>query len=497
MKNVRTRFAPSPTGFVHIGSMHNVFFAHALAKANDGDFILRIEDTDRKRYVEGAVEELYAMLDEFGLTPDEGPREGGKYAPYIQSERMKSGIYKTAAEELVKKGNAYYCFLSSNELEELKKKPEYKNKAFRSPHRNLSKSEVEARILKGEKYVIRLKVPENEIVAVDDAILGHVEWNTDDIDDQVLIKSDGFPTYHLAVVIDDHVMNISHITRAYEWLPSTPKQMLLYKYLDYDVPIFAHGSLVLDPDGGKLSKRKGNVNTRQFLVEGYLVDAIKNFLMLLGWAAPIERIHGEKEREIFSHEEFINMYKLEDRQKTNAVFDRNKLLWFNQKYISTMNPEELEIVLENWLEKYAEIENELKDFVGRDNALPAKLELVKDRAKTLLEVVEGIQFFYKARKDINWKIKQVEKFAEKLSRIGEDVLEFHKSLDENSKEWAQEEWVEGMKKIAEKHGLKTGDPFMVLRIAIVGSPFSPPLFEALKILGKDEILRRLQNANYS
>ena len=495
MNKDRTRFAPSPTGYVHIGSMHNVLFAHALAKANGGDFILRIEDTDQKRYVEGAVEELYAMLDEFGFTPDEGPREGGEHAPYVQSERMKRGLYEKAAKELVEKGYAYYCFLTGEELATLKQSPEYKNKAFRSPHRNLSAEEVQKRIEGGEKYVIRLKVPENEEIEIEDAILGKVSWNTNDVDDQVLLKSDGFPTYHLGVVVDDHAMQISHITRAYEWLPSTPKQVLLYRYLGYEIPIFAHGSLVLDPEGGKLSKRKGNVNTREFLKEGYLVDAIKNFLMMLGWAAPIERVHGEKEREIFSHEEFIKMYKLEDRQKTNAIFDRNKLLWFNQQYISAKSPNELKTILSHWLEKFADINDGLTQMIENDDQLEAKLALVKERAKTLVEVVEGIKFFYKAPQKIDWKIKQTQKFHGNLKDMCADIIKLHKEFASDAAQWDQDSWAAGMKTIAEKYNLKTGDPFMLLRIALVGGPFSPPLFEAMQILGKEEILARLQNAN--
>jgi len=488
---VRTRVAPSPTGFVHIGFIHNALFAHALARSQNGNFILRIEDTDQKRFVEGAIEELCIMLDEFGLTPDEGPVQGGKFAPYIQSERMKSGIYKKAAEELVAKGNAYYCFLTSEELVELKK-GELGKKAFRSPHRNLLKEEVQARLEKGDKYVIRLKVPDDEVIEVEDAIIGKVKWDSSDIDDQVLLKSDGFPTYHLAVAIDDHEMGITHVTRSYEWLPSTPKQVLLYKYLGFEMPIFAHSSLVLDPDGGKLSKRKGNVSAKQFLVEGYLPAAILNFLMLLGWAPPIVREHGQKEQELFTHDEFIKIYKLEDRQKTNAVFNRQKLLWFNQQYIQKIDAKELAKKFVTWIEKYS-ADQTLLEQIKNDNKLDVKIKLVQQRAHTYVEMLSMIQFFYSAPDKIDLEIKEVQNLGtvvKELNAAVEDVIE---GLPDDEISWTNDSWANQMKSLAEKFQLKTGDPFMVLRIAVVGGPFSPPLFECIQILGKKEVLKRIKN----
>ncbi len=490
MTKIRTRIAPSPTGYVHIGTMHNALFAHALAKHNHGDFILRIEDTDRKRFVEGAAEELYKMLDEFGLTPDEGPEQGGPYEPYIQSERVSSGIYMQKAQELVSKGYAYYCFLTEEELSEIKMREEYKNKAFRSPYRDLTTEEAEQRISQGEEYVIRLKVPNSEEIVVDDAILGTVKWNSNDIDDQVLIKSDGFPTYHLAVVIDDNDMKITHVTRSYEWLPSTPKQILLYKYLGYDMPVFAHSSLILDPEGGKLSKRKGTVSVKQFLVEGYLVDAIKNFLMLLGWAPPVERVHGEKEREIFSHEEFIAMYALKERQKTNAVFNREKLLWFNSQYIKNKPVEELAEIFIKWMEQYAENKLLLK-FIKEDKKLADKLVLIRERTRTLVEISETLQFFYIAPEKLNLNIKQL-KTIPNIQNVAQDVLNLIEKMEADTSRWSNEEWAAQMKIFSSKYGLKPGDSFMVLRVAVVNSPFSPPLFEAMQILGKEEVIKRLK-----
>jgi len=492
---VRTRIAPSPTGFVHIGTIHNALFAHALAKKYNGQFILRIEDTDQRRYVKGANEEVYKMLDEFGLTPDEGPKQGGPFAPYIQSERLKLGIYKNAVEDLIKNGHAYYCFLSEKELKEIKGGQIAKKKGgFRSPYRDSSEKEALKRLEKGEKYVIRLKVPNNEEIKVNDAILGEIKWNSNDIDDQVLIKSDGFPTYQLAVVVDDHIMQISHITRAYEWLPSTPKQILIYKYLGWDMPIFAHSSLVLDPHGGKLSKRKGTVSARQFLQEGYLVDAILNFLMLLGWSAPIDRKPGEKEREIFSHEEFIQLYELEDRHKHNAIFDRNKLIWFNQQYIKMKPVAELAQIFIKWLKNYS-IEKSFLTEIEQDqknNNLEKKLVLVNERAKTLIDIYNMIKPFYETPKEINLEIKQLTNIRKKIVQTTKRIIALITTFDENSDKWSKEKWVDGMRVISNELNVKFRDVFMVERVALWGNPVSPPLFECSQILGKEKVLIRLK-----
>ncbi len=489
---VRTRFAPSPTGFVHIGSIHNALFAHALAKKNNGKFILRIEDTDQKRFVEGAVEQLVDMLNEFELTPDEGPIQGGPFIPYVQSERLKTGIYKRYAEMLVEKGHAYYCFLTPEELEKFKSS-DTDRKAFRSPYRNLSVEEARKRITAGEKYVIRLKVPDDETIKVEDAILGEISWNSNDIDDQVLLKSDGFPTYHLGVVVDDHEMKISHVTRAYEWLPSTPKQILLYRYLGFEQPVFAHSSLLLDPDGGKLSKRKGTVSARKFLEEGYLVDAILNFLMLLGWTPPVSREHGEKEREIFSHEELIRLYELKDRHKSNSIFNRDKLLWFNQQYIKSYSSDKLAEKFVYWLTKFVEdkflFEELLED--NKKGLLAGKLKLVQERAKTLIELRDLIAFFYTIPPKVSLDIKQLEPIKEKVSQMKAEIIKLIKSYSDDSSTWTNEQWVNDMKAISTNYDAKAGDSFMILRVAVVGTPFSPPLFECIQILGKEEVLHRL------
>jgi glutamyl-tRNA synthetase len=490
MAIVRTRFAPSPTGFLHVGHLRTALFGYALAKKNNGTFVLRIEDTDRKRYVEGAVENIIKTMDIFGINFDEGPGIGGPYGPYIQSERLS--IYQEKAQELVNNGYAYYCFLSEEELENLKKVSDQEKKAFRSPFRDASLEESRKRISNGEKFTIRLKVPFNRVLSIEDESMGKIEWNTDIVDDQILLKSDGFPTYHLGVVVDDVLMEITHITRGVEWLPSVPKHILLYEAFNYPLPQMAHMPVILDPTGGKLSKRKGAVSTEEFLKGGYLADALLNFIMLLGWSAPIERAHGEKEREIFSLKEFVELFDLKDLNKGNPVFNREKLLWFNQQYIKMKSPEELSSIFIRWLEKYAE-DKSLLNEIKADTNLPAKLKLIQERAKTLVEVLDSLKFFYIAPEVVDWEIDQVRNFKDKISSIKDEIIALHEALPDDPSTWSNDSWAGNMKEISTKYGLKPGDAFMVLRLLVVGSPFSPPLFEAMQILGKEEVMRRVIN----
>lgn len=283
--HIRTRFAPSPTGYLHIGSLRTALYAYALAKHSQGDFILRIEDTDQKREVAGSVEKIYESLKIFGLNWDEGPGIGGPYIPYVQSERVKTGIYKEAAEKLVSEGHAFYCFCKPRSKDEIVEGRSIKIE-LRDPCRTLTEDEVKEKLSAGEKPAIRLKVPENEKVSYIDYVSGkEVSWMSDIVDDAMLLKSDGFPTYHLAVVVDDTVMKITHILRGHDWQPSTPIHLLVYKFLGLEMPQLGHLTDILNADGhGKLSKRKGNVSCEQFLAEGYLPEALINFILLLGWA---------------------------------------------------------------------------------------------------------------------------------------------------------------------------------------------------------------------
>src|SRR3989344_4569739 len=322
---IRTRFAPSPTGYLHVGGLRTAVYAYALAKHGRGQFIVRIEDTDQKREVPGAKDKLYDILKTFGLNWDE---------LYVQSERVGSGIYEKAAKKLLDEGHAFYCFCKPLTKDEIKENRKSKIQ-FRDPCHNLSKEQVEKKLAAGEKPAIRLKVPDGEFISYIDFVLRKkTSWKTDVVDDAMLLKSDGFPTYHLAVVVDDHDMKITHVLRGHDWLPSTPIHLLVYQYLGFEVPQIGHLTDIQDPSGGKLSKRKGNVAVEQFIANGFLPEAILNFVILLGWAP-------KDNREMFTLSEFVEHFDANGFQKSNPLFNTQKLLWFNGQYLRQKSDREL------------------------------------------------------------------------------------------------------------------------------------------------------------
>lgn len=480
---VVTRFAPSPTGSLHIGGIRTALFAYALAKKENGKFYLRIEDTDRNRFVEGSEQEIIDMLNIYGLGFDE---------KYKQSERLE--IYKEYAEKLIEKGDAYYCFLSKEEIDAMRKKAQEEKRTFifRSPYRDTPINESRERIARGDKYVVRQKLPDNYVVVFDDPVQGTMSFNTNDIDETVLLKSDGFPTYHLAVVVDDHLMEITHAIRGVEWLPSVPKHVLLYKSFGFTMPVIIHLPVILDPDGGKLSKRKGAVSAKGFIEEGYLPEAVLNFLMLLGWSSPLKYEHGEKEREIFSLDDFTSMFDLKDINKASPVFNRDKLLWFNQKYISALSPDELSNRYLNWLKDHSGDEVLSKAIIERGpDHIQKILILERSRIHLLKDLNELLYPFYfhngnfdlldsKQTKDL--KIEDVKEFLKYFIGIlgGKDISEM-----------SHEQWEGYVRDYAEEKGLKAGSLFMCLRLSVLETPFSPPLFEVLGILGNNEIINRI------
>lgn len=484
---VRTRFAPSPTGYIHIGSIRTALYSYALAKKRNGKFILRIEDTDKKREMEDGTRDIIVSLKVFGLKFDEGPEIGGDYGPYIQSKRLK--IYQQKAQELIEKGKAYYCFCSEERLVKLREKQqkEKKQSKYDRKCRNIDIDEAKSRIEKGEKYVIRLKVPEGQKVVLDDVLLGKVSWNSDDVDDQVLLKSDGFPTYHLAVVVDDVVMKITHITRGIEWLSSVPKHILLYDVFDFKFPVTAHMPVILDPSGGgKLSKRKGVVAVKDFLEQGYLPEAILNFLMLLGWAP-------KDDREIFSLTEFVKEFSLDRLNKASPVFDRQKLLWFNGEYIRSYSKKLFAKKVLLWAKKYYK-DKEMLQSVTNDKGLVKKLELIQERVSLLSKIPDSIRFFYKRLDTPDpTSIKGVKRY--KKEDYKNATHEYFRIIDSypNSSKWKHEVWEKDIRALAEKYDWKHADMFMLIRLAICGSSISPPLFESMVILGKKEILERLKS----
>lgn len=481
---VVTRFAPSPTGSLHIGGIRTALFAYALARRHNGRFFLRIEDTDQNRFVEGAEAEIEEMLDIYGLSYDE---------KFKQSERLE--VYKQEAEKLIEQGDAYYCFATKQEIDEMRAKAQEQKKTFifRSPYRDMPLAEARTRIANGEKYVIRQKLPENHVVVFDDGVQGKMSFNTNDIDETVLLKSDGFPTYHLAVVVDDHLMGVTHVFRGVEWLPSVPKHVMLYRAFGYTMPVIAHLPVILDPDGGKLSKRKGSVSARGFLEEGYLPEAVLNFLMLLGWSAPLNYEHGEKERELFSLQEFVDLFDMKDVNKASPVFNREKLIWFNQKYIQSLTPDLLTLKFSNWLQKYGKDE-QLKDMIikGGPDYLQKILTLEQSRTHIFSELEQLLPPFYRhegkanlldSKQTKNMELDTIKQFLKDMALF----IESH-TLDKISHEL----WESFVREYADKRELKAGALFMSLRLAVLETPFSPPLFEVMGILGEKEVLNRIR-----
>lgn len=471
---VRTRIAPSPTGAYHIGHMRTCLYNYALARKNGGDFIVRIEDTDQKRYVSGAIEGILADIRDYGLDWDEGIDVGGDFGPYKQTERLE--IYKKYIGELLDKGYAYYCFCSQERLDKIRE-IQKKNKQIPKYDRhclNLTKEEIETKIKAGKSYVIRMKMPGNEIVEFNDLVRGTIKINTNDLDDQVLIKSDGIPTYHFAVVVDDHLMKISHVLRGEEWISSTPKQILLYKFFGWNVPVFCHLTVFLDPDGrGKMSKRKGSVSARSFLDEGYLSEALLNFLMLLGW-------NPGTDKEIFSLEEFVKEFSLERLHKKSPIFDRKKLDYFNSYYIRLKTDNQFfDLVKPFFKKELAEVDVK---------KLKVLAPLLRDRTVTLKQAVELGRFVFE---EIEYDLDAIEtKIKDKnLARqILSDIIVVLKKNDFESQTMIQDVLI----KLAEAKNYNKGDFFMALRIGLSGNSVTPPIVECMPLIGKETCIDRLK-----
>lgn len=480
-----TRIAPSPTGSLHIGGIRTALFSFALARHSEGRFLLRIEDTDQNRFVEGAEEEIEEMLKIYGLNYDE---------KFKQTERKE--IYQKYANELVEKGKAYYCFATKEQIQEARDIAESAGEQFRfrSPFRDMTQEEAVKKVQSGEQYVIRLKVPEGREIIFEDKLQGKMTFRSDEVDDTILLKSDGFPTYHLAVVIDDQLMGVTHVLRGVEWIPSIPKHVLIYEAFGWEMPYFIHLPLILDPDGGKLSKRKGSVSAKDFVKQGYPPEAVINFLMLLGWSSPIKHEFGEKEREIFSLDEFIQMFDIADLNKSSAVFNREKLLWFSHQYIKDFDINTLQRRYGEWHAKYSE-EKELRLKIAQkgDEYLMRALELIHDRIRLLSEIDELVKLFYYEPEKINFsEFKQIKNLTtDQISVILKSVKNELETKSENLSDWPHEKWEEFMRNLAEENGLGAGKVFMTLRLAITSSPTTPPLYEIMTVLGKKEILTRL------
>jgi len=478
-----TRMAPSPTGEYHIGHIRTVLYNYALAKKHDGSFIIRIEDTDRERLVDGATDRILNVIRDYGLSWDEGPQVGGPSDPYIQSQRLD--IYKKHVDLLVKKERAYYCFCSKDELEEMRKIQQTQGLAktmYDGRCRRLTLEQIKKNLKEKLPYVVRLKVPEDQQIKFRDEVYGELEFNSREVDDTVLLKSDGYPTYHLAVVVDDHLMKVTHVMRGNDWLPSTPKHVLLYQAFGWDMPLFVHlPNLKELGENKKLSKRYGAVYALDFLKEGYLVEVLLNFLMFLGW-------NPGGDKEIYSLAEFVSEFEIKRIHKTDLVaFDREKLLWMNGYYIRQLTAERLYNLIRGWAEKF---EIDLHNEGFSDEYHVKVIGLVQERMKKLSEYVLLTHYFYQ---DPQVDHKQLAKFTRTEKEALKIASEFHTLyLDVKETDWQADKLEILSHEFVEKKGYKNKEAFMTVRIAVTGELATPPIFETMEALGKEVVLKRLK-----
>ncbi len=468
MNKVITRFAPSPTGYLHVGGLRTALYNFLFAKHNQGKFLLRIEDTDQARLVKGADQEIFKILKEFGLKYDNNP--------VYQSKRLKT--YQKFADQLIKEGKAYYCFCSPERLAKIKEEQMAQKKApkYDKACCKLSQTEIDKNLNAKVPFVIRLNVPANKEIKWDDIIRSEIKFNSNDIDDQVLLKSDGFPTYHLANVIDDHEMEISDVIRGDEWLPSTPKHILLYNAFGWAHPVFAHLPLLLNPDKSKLSKRQGDVAVEDYLQKGYLPEAIINFIALLGWNP------GEgSTKEIFTIKELVDEFDLAKTNKAGAVFDIEKLNWLNGLYIRKMKIKKLAKLCLPFLK-------------GVNPKLAEKIVAVEqERLKKLSDISENTEFFYKESiykpELLIWKKSNKEQTLENLVKLEDFIMNLPVS-DFKTIKILEEKVINWIKK--ENYGV--GDMLWPMRVALSGLQNSPSPFEIAWVLGKKETLSRINQA---
>jgi len=471
---IRTRFAPSPTGYMHIGNLRTALYAYLLAKHDGGDFILRIEDTDQERLVEGATDFIYRALADTGLTHDEGPDVGGDYGPYIQSERRD--LYKKYALELVEKGEAYYCFCDKERLDSVRAAQEAAKlpPKYDGHCKNLSKEEIEEKLKAGVPYVIRQKIPQTGTTSFEDEVFGTITAPNDTLDDNVLLKSDGLPTYNFANVVDDHLMNITHVIRGSEYLSSTPKYNLLYKAFGWEIPKYVHCSPVMKDAQKKLSKRDGDASYEDFIGKGYLKEAILNYIALLGWSP------GD-EREIMTLDEMIEAFDVKGISKSPAIFDVNKLNWLNGEYIRKMTLEEFN---EMAMPYY-------KEAVKRDVDTMILSKCLHDRCEKFSDIPEQIDFIDELPE------YDIELFSHKKMKTNpENSLTSLKAILpvlEGIENWEQEEIHEKMLALAAEMEVKNGIVLWPMRVALSGKAFTPGGgIEIATLLGKEESLARIR-----
>jgi len=479
--NVRVRFAPSPTGYLHVGGARTALFNYLFARRHNGTFVLRIEDTDQKRFQKNALKEIFTSLEWLELEWDEGPERGGNFGPYFQSQR--TDLYKEHAQYLLDRDKAYLCFCTPERLERVRLEQQKSKMAHGSGYdrhcRGLSKNQVQELKKNGQSHVVRLKIPLNMLVTFNDLIRGKIEYSSDVLDDLVLLKSDGFPTYHLANVVDDHFMKISHVLRGEEWISSTPRHTLIYEAFEWTLPQFAHMPVILSQSGGKLSKRKGAASVLDYKNSGFLPEAIFNFLALLGWAP------GD-DREIMSKEDIIRSFSLDRVSPKAAVFDEQKLEWMNGHYlrecsVSTIYSEVVQAWKDKGIISKSDQENEAH--------FKTIIKLIKDRVKKVNEIVEQAEYFFADPQEYDDRAvkKHFKGDAKMVLRHLVGKLEVMDDFDHHSLENLYRENAEQLK-------LSAGKLIHPTRLAISGVAFGPGLFELMEVLGKKKVISRIKKA---
>lgn len=485
MSDVRVRFAPSPTGYLHIGGLRTALYDYLFAKNKGGKYILRIEDTDKGRYVEGAIESLMESLEWSGVMHDEGVFiedgkvvEKGDYGPYVQSERLD--IYQKYIDQLLDDGKAYYCFCSKERLEEIREDQKANNLTlgYDGHCREVDKEEATKRIENGEEYVVRLKMPENTDIIFDDIVRGKISISTNDIDDQVIRKADGYPTYHMAVVVDDHLMKISHIIRGEEWLTSAPKHVYLYEALGWEMPELVHLPTVLNKEKKKLSKRQGDVSVEDFKKKGYLPEALVNYLALVGWSP-------DSNEEFFTMDQLIDQFTLERVAKTGGVFDSDKLDWVNEHYIREADLERITKLAIPYLIDSGYITE--ADVDNNYEWVETLVSIVKDRLSTVSEISDQVKYIFdnevKMEDDETLELLKGETVPELLKAFKEELEKIDK---------VDEEFSKGIMKTLQKStGIKGKNLFMPSRVAITGQKHGPDIDKVILVLGKENLIKRI------
>lgn len=476
MTKVRTRFAPSPTGYMHIGNLRTALYEYLVAKKNDGTFILRIEDTDQGRLVEGATDIIYQTLEACNLKHDEGPDVGGEYGPYVQSERMRSGMYKEYAEKLIELGGAHYCFCDEEVIENQRKIAQARGESFifDDPCKKLTAEEIQAKIDQGVPYVVRQNIPTSGTTTFHDEVYGDITVENSTLDESILLKSDGFPTYNFANIIDDHTMNITHVVRGNEYLSSTPKYNLVYEAFGWDIPTYIHCPPVMKDEQHKLSKRNGDASFQDLVAKGYLPEAIINYIALLGWAP-------ETEQEIYSLEELAQAFNVNRIGTSGAIFDIDKLTWMNGIYLRNMN-----------IEDYAKlVDNHIKNAVKGPYNHFEIAKILQQRANTLNDIDTMLDFFD------NYPIFDINLYTNKKMKTNPEVAltsltavyEKLKNIDD----FSQENLHDVLLGLVSELGIKNGQLLYPVRVALTNTQFTPGgAIEIAHILGKEETLKRLE-----